>query len=200
MSGVKCLITTGPHSISVMLLFITKNHVYWRHICYLHDGCLCSIKSYVAKVGNKEVWYGYRPPVSPASLSFPPYQSISVALHKTYLTKHISTGANIFSICLSRRGGFFIRTDRWALIYVTPPRTLIPWGAGAAANEATILSRVYEALGMLIRCIRGASRRISQPGWRTTWANSFWVWVWHHGWWDHLSYHLWVYYESLKVP
>lgn len=89
MSGVKCLITTGPHSISVMPLFITKNHVYWRHIYYLHEGCLCSMKSYVAKVGNKEVWYGYRPPVSPASLSFPSYQSISVALHKTYLHRSV---------------------------------------------------------------------------------------------------------------
>lgn len=43
--------------------------------------------SYVAEVGNEEVRCGYRLPASPASLSFPPYQSVSVAPHKTYLRR-----------------------------------------------------------------------------------------------------------------
>lgn len=89
MSGVKRLITTGPHSISFVPLFITKSHMYLKtHLLSTGGAHLCRHdNSNVVKVGNEGVQYGYRPPVSPASLSFPLYQSVSVAAHKTYLRR-----------------------------------------------------------------------------------------------------------------
>lgn len=176
MSGAKCLITTGPHSISVLLLFMTKSPMYRRHIYYPHEEHICAAWQLKCGQSGKP-----RRPIllstCLASLSF--ISTLSKRLGCT--AQNISPQERISpsSICLSRRGEFFIRTDRWALICVTPPRARVPRGVGAAANEATIPSRVYGAWGMLIRCIR-SSRRISQPSRRTTWANRFWVCVWHH--------------------
>lgn len=71
-----------------MPLFIKKSHVYRRHIYYPHEEHdVQHDNSNVAKAENEEVRYGYRPSFSPASLSFPPYQSVSVAPHKTYLRR-----------------------------------------------------------------------------------------------------------------
>lgn len=106
----------------------------------------------MAEVATEEARCGYCPPASPASLSFPPYRSISVVpLPPEYLP---------LSICLGRQEEFSVLTHRRALVCARAP-------PGAAANEATAPSHVYAALGLLIRGIRGATLRMSQPGRRS---------------------------------
>lgn len=77
--GVKCLIITGSRSINIMALSITNSYMYGSSASAKLDN------SYVLKVRNEDVC-SY-PPASTASISFAPYQSVSVAPHKTYLRR-----------------------------------------------------------------------------------------------------------------
>lgn len=59
------------------------------HISIIHrrSASVHQNNSCMTKVGAEEVRYCYCPPASPASLSFPPYQSVSVVPHKTHLPR-----------------------------------------------------------------------------------------------------------------
>lgn len=102
MSGAKCLITTGPHSISVMPLFITQSHIYRRHICYPHEEHICAsmttqmwLKRETKKSGMVIIHLSHQPL----------FHFHNIRASQLHCTKHIPAGANISVFHLPQQVG-----------------------------------------------------------------------------------------------
>lgn len=108
MSGVKCLITTGPHSISVMPLFIKKSHVY-KDISIIHmRGMTCSMTT--------QMWLKRKTKKSDMVILHLSHQPLfhfhHIRASQLHHTKHISAGANISFFHLPQQAGRIFHQNR----------------------------------------------------------------------------------------
>lgn len=160
--SVKRLIITGPHSITAMPVFILKS-----------DMCIWALSTLGAHlcIRTTHIWLKWELKKSGIVIVHLPRQPLfhfhRIRASQSCHIKHTSLGANISTFHLPRQAGRIFHLNE--LSAACDGLALV----GAAANEATSPSHVYETLGMLIRCIAGVNLRISQPGRHSTRANMF---------------------------